>query len=69
MDTDIMALPLGSLDKDIIVIHVIRLSGDKEEEDTSHQHAVPGPVMPWGRPPHTGKYSQMKGFYFNISWI
>ena len=55
MDTDLMALPLGSLDKDIIVIHVIRLYWNKKEEDTNHKDAVPGPVMmlPMGRPQHT----------------
>ena len=37
---------MGSLDKDIIVILVIRLNGGEEKEDTSHQHGVPGPVMP-----------------------
>ena len=55
MDTDLMALPLGSLDKDIIVIHVIRLYWNKKEEGTNHKDAVPGPVMmlPMGRPQHT----------------
>ena len=46
---------MGSLDKDIIVIHVIRLYWDTKKEYTGHQDTVPGPVMmmPMGRPPHT----------------
>ena len=55
MDTDLVSLPLGSLDKDIIVIHVIRLYWNKKEDGTNHKDAVPGPVMmlPMGRPQHT----------------
>ena len=54
MDTELIPLPLGSLDKDIIVIHVKRMTWKHKEEDESHQHAVPGPVMimPMGRPRH-----------------